>query len=128
VNWALLLILGVVILGAMGEVLFKVGVQQIGSLNVGDFSRLLGNIGRILSNPIILIGLACYGLGWILWIFALSNLDLSYAHPLYALIYALVPIAALVFLREEIPLGRWAGIGVIITGVAIVFYFGPKGL
>jgi len=126
-NWALLLILGTVCLGAMGEVLFKVGVQQIGSLNIGDVSHLPLNILRIASNPVILIGFACYGLGWILWIFALSNLDLSYAHPLYAMIYVLVPLAAYILLKEEIPLGRWAGIGVIMAGVAIVFYYGPKG-
>jgi drug/metabolite transporter (DMT)-like permease len=118
------LILITVGLGVAGELLFKSGAIQLPSL---DFSSLPGAASAILSlatNPLILVGFCCYGVGAVLWILVLTRLDLSYAYPMYALMYAFIPLAAHFVLKEQIPAARWIGIALIVTGVLIVFRFG----
>ena|SRR5579872_726747 len=60
----------------------------------------------------------------ILWLTSrmtlLSWADLSYVLPVTAIGYVLVALAGRIFLAEEIPLKRWAGIGLIVAGVALV--------
>ncbi|HTY51797.1 MAG TPA: EamA family transporter [Methanomicrobiales archaeon] len=123
-SWAVALILVTVALGASGELLFKTGVGQVQNLDFTSIPGVLSSVVAILSNPVILLGFICYGVGAVCWIFVLSRLDLSYAYPMYALMYAIIPIAALVFLKEHIPAGRWVGILLIVAGVIVVFRVG----
>jgi multidrug transporter EmrE-like cation transporter len=125
-EWALLLVFCSIIFGVSGELLFKVGAVATGIPDVSGAEGLVAYLLTVLSTPAIILGFLCYGIAAILWIVVLSRLDLSYAYPMLAFMYALVPIAALVFLREEIPLGRWVGIGIIIIGITVVFRFGGK--
>jgi drug/metabolite transporter (DMT)-like permease len=118
------LILITVGLGVAGELLFKTGAMQISSLDFSSFPSALGVVASLLTNPRILLGFCCYGLGAILWILVLTRLDLSYAYPMYALMYAIIPLAAHYVLKEEIPAARWAGIALIVIGVLIVVRFG----
>jgi drug/metabolite transporter (DMT)-like permease len=123
-SWPIGLILVAVALGVSGELLFKTGVGQVPNLDLTSIQGILSSIIAILSNPVILGGFICYGIGAVCWIFVLSRLDLSYAYPMYALMYAFIPIAAHFFLKEQIPTGRWIGILLIVTGVVIVFQVG----
>jgi drug/metabolite transporter (DMT)-like permease len=60
----------------------------------------------------------------ILWMLSrmtlLSWADLSYVLPVTSIGYALVALAGRVFLHEAIPPSRWAGIVLIVAGVALV--------
>ena len=47
---------------------------------------------------------------------------------MYALMYAFVPLAAMFFLGEQVPVGRWVGIGLIVAGVIAVFRLGGPGI
>ena len=123
-SWPIGLILVAVALGVSGELLFKTGVGQVSNLDLSSAPGILSSVLAILSNPVILGGFICYGIGAVCWIFVLSRLDLSYAYPMYALMYAFIPIAAHFVLKEEIPAGRWIGILLIVTGVIVVFRVG----
>ncbi len=123
-SWPIGLILVAVALGVSGELLFKTGVGQVPNLDLTSIQGIITSIFAILSNPVILGGFICYGIGAVCWIFVLSRLDLSYAYPMYALMYAFIPIAAHFFLKEQIPTGRWIGILLIVTGVVVVFRVG----
>lgn len=123
-SWPIGLVLVAVALGVSGELLFKTGIGQVPTLDLTGIPGIASSVLAILSNPLILAGFVCYGIGAVCWIFALSQLDLSYAYPMYALMYAFIPIAAMVFLKEQIPVGRWVGIALIVTGVVIVFQVG----
>ena len=70
--------------------------------------------------PTIWFGLAAYGLGAVLWLVVLSRLDLSFAYPLLALSYILIPLLSYLVLGENVPALRWVGIAVIFMGVVIV--------
>jgi uncharacterized membrane protein len=50
----------------------------------------------------------------------LSWADLSYVLPVTAIGYVLVALLGRVFLAEQIPVKRWAGIVLIVAGVALV--------
>jgi uncharacterized membrane protein len=50
----------------------------------------------------------------------LSWADLSYVLPVTSIGYVLVALAGKVFLHENITLPRWAGIALIMAGVALV--------
>jgi drug/metabolite transporter (DMT)-like permease len=123
-EWSILFIIGCVILGATGEILFKVGVSRLGEFSLGSGAEILSNLAKMAGSHLILAGFLCYGIAAVMWIYALSRLDLSFAYPMYALMYAIIPVAAYVLLREQVPVGRWVGILFIILGVYIVFQFG----
>jgi drug/metabolite transporter (DMT)-like permease len=60
----------------------------------------------------------------ILWMLSrmalLSWADLSYVLPVTSLGYVLVPLAGRLLLNEQISMQRWAGIVLIMAGVALV--------
>jgi multidrug transporter EmrE-like cation transporter len=71
-------------------------------------------------NPWVIAGLACYGLSAVLWLSVLSRMPLSQAYPLVALAIALVVILSWLIFREQIPLARACGVGLIVAGVVAV--------
>jgi drug/metabolite transporter (DMT)-like permease len=73
-----------------------------------------------LFQPSVALGVALL----IVWMLArmalLSWADLSYVLPVTSIGYVLVAIAGRVLLHEEISVKRWAGIALIMAGVALV--------
>jgi uncharacterized membrane protein len=74
----------------------------------------------VLFHPWVALGVVLL----ILWLMSrmtlLSWADLSYVLPVTAIGYVLVALAGWAFLDEQIPLKRWAGIALIVAGVALV--------
>jgi len=66
----------------------------------------------------------------ILWMLSrmalLSWADLSYVLPVTSIGYVLVALAGRILLHEEISVKRWAGILLIMAGVALVSGSGPQ--
>ena len=79
-----------------------------------------------LFQPWVAFGVALL----ILWMMSrmalLSWADLSYVLPVTSIGYVLVAIAGKVLLNEQITLRRWAGIGLIVAGVALVGGSAPQ--
>ena len=74
----------------------------------------------VLFHPWVALGV----LLMIVWMLSrmalLSWADLSYVLPVTAVGYVLVAIVGKVLLNEQITMQRWAGIGLIVAGVALV--------
>ena len=74
----------------------------------------------VLFRPLVAAGVLLL----ILWLASrmalLSWADLSYVLPVTAVGYVLVAIAGSVLLHEQISAKRWAGIALIMLGVALV--------
>jgi uncharacterized membrane protein len=74
----------------------------------------------VLFQPWVTLGVVLL----ILWLMSrmalLSWADLSYVLPVTAIGYVLVAVMGHAFLAEQIPLKRWAGIVLIVAGVALV--------
>ena len=109
-----------VLAAVTGQLCLKQGMTRVGSLEIKGFQGLLMAAQRVLSDPVLLTGLAVYALAGVAWLIVLSKRDVSFADPMLALTYAIIPAAAHFFLGESIPGLRWAGIGIVIIGVALI--------
>lgn len=112
---ALAILILAISLGAAGQVLLKSGVAQL-----GERPSVPMVLGSIFTNIKVVGGFFCYAVSSLFYLFALSRLDLSYAYPMIALSYVIVTVLAWRFLGENIPLGRIAGLGIILAGVVVV--------
>lgn len=115
----ILLILIPTVAGVIGQLMLKVGMTNMGALEISA-AAIPSIIMRIATNPMIVVGLAIYMGGVFFWLLALNRLQLSYLYPFASLSYVLITIAAAVFLKEQVPSLRWAGLVVICVGVALV--------
>lgn len=103
---------------SFGDLFFKMGAISTGIHNVTTANALEFAL-RLTSNPWLWIGVIFYLANFFLWIALLSRVDLSVAFPMSSLTYIIVPLLAIVFLREKVQLVRWAGIFFIIIGVSL---------
>lgn len=113
-----LLMLGV-LLNAGAQLLLKAGTNVIG---VFEFvPQNIVPVGwKIATSPPILAGLACYVVSVVVWILALSRVEVSIAYPMLSIGYLINAIAAWYLLGEVVTATRLIGIGIIILGVFIV--------
>ncbi len=98
----------------------KVGMNQVGRIGDAQTAYLLDTAWRVLTTPMVLIGLASYGLGAVAWLVVLSRLDLSFAYPFLALNFVLITLASRFVLGEAVPPLRWIGVLIICCGVMVV--------
>lgn len=114
------LILLDVLLSVLGQLSLKIGITQVGGITADSLTDPIGLLVRIFTTPIIIAAVALYAVALSVWLVALSRLHLSLAYPLLSLSYVLIPLAAWLVLGEQVPLTRWAGIGVTLAGIALV--------
>ena len=114
-----LLILTGVLLNAGAQLLLKAGTRAVGTF---DFSgRALLTAGcQIAAQPAILAGLACYGVSVVVWIMALSRVEVSIAYPMLSIGYVVNALAAWWLFGEMLTAPRLVGIFIIVIGVALV--------
>lgn len=116
-----ILIIGI-LLGAVGQIALKTGINLLGE-KPAPLVVLKG-----IFTPWILAGFACYFLSSLLYLVALSRLELSYAYPMVAVSYVVVTFLSWKFLNEPVPTMRIAGLAVICVGVLLVaFSYKPHG-
>lgn len=70
----------------------------------------------------IMLGIACYGMAMVVWIYVLAHFELSVAYPLLSLGYVLVYLGAVVWgrLDETFTLGKTLGVLCIMVGVVLI--------
>ena len=73
-----------------------------------------------LSHPIVLGGLAIFGVSALLWLVALSRVKLSVAYPMISLGYVAVIFFSWLILRESVKPITIAGCLVIMFGVFLI--------
>ncbi len=71
-------------------------------------------------QPGILGGLACYAISVVVWIVALSRVEVSIAYPMLSIGYVVNAALAWWLFGEQLNAQRWLGIAVIIVGVVLV--------
>lgn len=100
-----------------GQFFLKTGALKMGKVNT---ENAISHILAILTVPELLAGLACYGLGAVVYILLLTRVNLSVAGPSVALVYVFSVLLGYFVFREPIPLERTIGLGFIICGVILV--------
>lgn len=73
----------------------------------------------------IVFGLALfiYGIATLLWISLLRYVPLNKAYVFMALSFVLVPIASYYIFSEQITVGYWIGVALIVSGVIVAAKF-----
>lgn len=116
---AFTLILCGVLLNAVAQLLLKAGTNAVGAF---EFSaeNLIPVGMKFALEPHILSGIVCYVVSLVVWIMALSRVEVSIAYPMLSIGYVVNAIAAWYLFGESVTFMRVIGIGVIILGVFIV--------
>jgi multidrug transporter EmrE-like cation transporter len=113
------LVLAGVLLNAGAQLLLKAGTNSIGA-----FAFSAGNLVpvsiKVASNPFIVGGLGCYAVSVVVWIMALSRVEVSLAYPMLSIGYVVNALAAWYLFGEALGAQRLVGIGTIIIGVFLV--------
>lgn len=118
-NIAIVYILISVLGGAIGQILLKTGMSQMGPLTL-SVNQLFHILWRMTTNPYVVVGLGVYVMGTVFWLSALSRVDLSYAYPFASLSYIVMLVASILIFKENITLLRLVGTLVVGLGVLLI--------
>jgi len=111
ISYALLLLS--IIIAVIGQVLFKVGVQSQGSVDMVFW--------KIFLSPSVLFGLSLYFLSALIYIQVLKVIPLSIAYPSLALSYVIVVLAGFYLFNESLQKGQILGLILIVVGVSLLW-------
>ena len=113
------LILAGVLLNAAAQLLLKAGTNSVGA-----FAFTAENVvpvgAKLAGNPFIVGGLGCYAISVVVWIMALSRVEVSLAYPMLSIGYVVNALAAWYLFGEALTAQRMIGIGTIIVGVFLL--------
>lgn len=98
-----------------GQVLMKLGLTK-----AGDYSWSLGYFGRLFINWQFVCCGICYGIASILWMYIIKNFPFSMAYPMVSISYVMGMFAAIIFFHEQVPLIRWLGVFLILSGCILI--------
>lgn len=109
-----------VFLNTVAQLCLKQGMSSIGGvgLNVAGFLAMLESI---YDNLFILGGLVCYVLSFIVWLAVLSRVAVSVAYPMLSVGYVVTAFAGWYLWGEALTWCKLLGIGLICSGVGIMF-------
>jgi len=108
-----------VMLNAAAQLLLKAGVKDVGVIELTPGTIFHAGL-KLALEPHILAGLTCYVISVVVWILALSRVQVSIAYPMLSLGYVVTAFAAWAFMGEGVNALRLSGIAVIIVGVFLV--------
>ena len=101
------MVLASVAFGAVGQLTLKAGMNSIVQ-SYGKLQLSVDTLIHMATNPLLIVGIAIFGVSTLLWLFALAKADLSFAYPFLSLTYLAVLIGgAFLFVKidwlQEIP-------------------------
>ena len=112
-----------IVLNDVGDTIAQL-VMKKGLVHTGISIITLDNIAEFVINNasslLLWLGILIYALNFFIWIIILYKIDLSIAMPVGSTSYIFVPIAAILFLHEQVSLIRWIGILCIVLGIHFV--------
>ena len=108
-------ILIMIVLGPLGNVLLRKGMQDIAAP-----TTWLASAAHVENSATIWLGIACLVGYMFAEMVVLSWADYSFVQPVAASAYGVAAILGHVMLTEEVSPLRWLGIGVICLGVLMV--------
>lgn len=108
-----------VTLNVAGQLSLKHGMSKLGNFSL-SLPTLVSVFLRAAISPYVLLGLLCYGLGFMVWLIVLVKAEVSYAYPLISLGYVFTAILAWQLFGEAVTLTRMAGIIITCIGVFLI--------
>lgn len=105
-----------IVLNALANILVKA------SALTKDADGAEGFVRGFLLNPILIAGLASFGLAFLAYRYVLGQgIPLSTAYPLMTTLgFAIVLVASRIFFNETLNLIQWGGIGFLVIGLWMI--------
>lgn len=116
---AFALILTGVLLNAVAQLALKASVSDMGAIRL-SVDNIMPATLHLATEPWLWLGLSCYVVSVVIWILALSRVDVSIAYPMLSIGYVVNAFAAWALFGEMLSTGRVAGIGIILIGVYVL--------
>lgn len=113
------IILSSILLSSTAHVLLKKGTSNAADLAVHG-QPLLAHIWGTATNPWVLSGMSLHVGALVVWLWALSRVDVSFAYPFLAVGYVLVSLLAWQWLGETITPTKILGMIIIIIGIIVL--------
>lgn len=92
---------------------------KFGSRTIGFDAALPAIVLNYLTSPALLAGFAAYAVGAVLWVYCLSQFELSYVTFVTSFQYVLLLLVSIFVFHEQISMMKWAGCVVIMIGVVL---------
>lgn len=115
----LALVLTGVLLNAVAQLLLKAGAGALAGIELRA-ANAMAIAGRLVFNLPVIGGLACYAISVVVWVLALSRVEVSIAYPMLSVGYVVNAVAAWWLFGENLNAARIAGIGIILVGVWVL--------
>ncbi len=109
-----------VALSSGSQILLKRGMTSAeiqAAIESADPAEIFFNIATSAS---VLLGLACFGLSLLLWLYILSRVPLSLAYPFASLGILVTVFAGFLLFSEPISFAKAIGVTFIVGGVVLV--------
>ena len=120
INYLVLsLILLDVALNVAGQLSLKFGMSKMGNFSL-NLPALSSVFFRAVTNPYVILGLCCYGMGFMVWLIVLAKAEVSYAYPMISLGYVFTAVLAWQLFGEHVTAFRMVGILVTCLGVFLI--------
>ena len=108
-----------ILMSSTAHIFLKKGMMAH-ALNTVKSDGIFGLVWTVGTNPWIMGGMFLHVSALVVWLWALSKVDISFAYPFLALGYVLVSAMAWFWLGEELNLMKILGMGIIIVGILVL--------
>jgi multidrug transporter EmrE-like cation transporter len=114
-----MLILASTLLGILSQTMMKYGMNDLGPVRLSGANVPIA-VWRIARSPLVIGGLAIYGIGTFFWLVTLSRIDLSLAYPFATLSHVLLFLVGWLVLKEKVSPLRATGVMLVCVGMLLV--------
>lgn len=108
-----------ILMSSTAHIFLKKGMMSH-AFNAVKSDSIIGLVWTVGTNPWVIGGMFLHVSALVVWLWALSKVDISFAYPFLALGYVLVSAMAWFWLGEELNSMKILGMGIIIVGILIL--------
>ncbi len=109
------------VLNATANLLMKFGMRSIADSGGLMRGGLVQALLTILASPVLVLGVICFALNLIAYMYALQRLPIGVAYPIMVTLgFAIIVIVAGFYLHEHLSWTQWVGVVLILAGVWLV--------
>ncbi|MBI4449181.1 hypothetical protein HY641_04100 [Candidatus Woesearchaeota archaeon] len=119
-SWAIALIVFITVITTSAQLLYKYGVQQLGSLGELVQAGLISAGLAVFLNPWVVLGLFLYAIGAVLLVIAFKGGDVTVLFPIIATSYLWVAIGSYYFFGTSLTMLKILGVLVLMSGVVLI--------
>ena len=108
-------------LNAAANLMMKFGMERFKASGVTSADGPAAVAGALITNWVLVLGLFCFALNVLFYVYALKGLPISMAYPIMVTAgFAIIVTVASMYLNERLSTVQWVGVALIVVGVWLV--------